>query len=91
MPRTLLSARLVGGTSVPIPLGAFHAAEPDPLREQVPAATRHLEESHGAELLACVRANGHDAQAVVPRALDRAGGEPLEDYTRIKHVMANIA
>ena len=72
---SLLSARLIGSTSVPVPLGEFHAAEPDPLRRHAPAALNHLERAHSDELLACVRAHGYLAQAVVPRRLDRYGVE----------------
>ncbi len=72
---SLLSARLTGSAPVPIPLGAFRAAEADPLLPHAPAALHHLEQSHTDELLACVRAHGHDAQTVVPRALDRYGIE----------------
>ncbi len=72
---SLLSVRLVGATTVPLPLGEFCAAEPDPLRDRAPAALRHLETAHPEELVACVQAHGHDAQAVVPRALDRYGVE----------------
>ena len=71
---SLLSARLVAGTSVPVPLGAFHAAEPDPLWRYSSQTVAHLGEAHAAELLACVRAHGSpEAQAVVPRAIDRYG------------------
>ena len=73
---SLLSARLVGTTAVPVPLSEFHAAAPDPLRGQASAALSHLEEWHAEELLACVRAHGcEEVQAVVPRALDRYGIE----------------
>jgi len=70
---SLLSTRLVSATSVTVPLGEFQAAEPDPLW---PHALAHLGEAHSAELLACVRAHGlPDAEAAVPRALDRFGLE----------------
>ena len=75
---SLLSARLVApsGQSVPIPLGEFQAAEPDPLRSCAAAALQHLETWHADDLLACVRAHGgDDVLAVVPRALDRYGIE----------------
>ena len=71
-----LSTRLVSTTSVTVPLGEFKAAEPDPLWRHAPEALRHLGEAHAPELLACVRAHGlPDAEAVVPRTLDRYGLE----------------
>lgn len=72
---SLLSARFIGSTSIPVSLGAFHAAEPDPLRLLAPAALNHLEAAHADELLACVRAHGYLADVVVPRGLDRYGVE----------------
>jgi hypothetical protein len=73
---TLLSTRLVSATSVTVPLGAFKAAEPDPLWRHAPEALAHLDEAHAPELLACVRAHGlPEAEAVVPRILDRYGLE----------------
>ena len=73
---TLLSTRLVSTTSVTVPLGEFKAAEPDPLWQQAPQALEHLSDAHAPELLACVRAHGlPEAEAVVPRALDRYGLE----------------
>ena len=64
---SLLSARLVAGTSVPVPLGAFHAAEPDPLWRYSSQTVAHLGEAHAAELLACVRAHGSpEAQQSFP-------------------------
>ncbi|MET0838269.1 MAG: DUF2470 domain-containing protein [Marmoricola sp.] len=72
----LLSTRLVNTTSVTVPLGEFKAADPDPLWRQAPEALRHLGEAHAPELLACIRAHGFpDAEAVVPRTLDRYGLE----------------
>ncbi len=59
-----------------VPLNEFKAAEPDPLWRQAPQALEHLGEAHAPELLACVRAHGlPEAEAVVPRALDRYGLE----------------
>jgi hypothetical protein len=75
---SLLSARLVAscGQPVPIPVGEFEAAEPDPLRSCAAEALQHLEAWHAEELLACVRAHGgDDVLAVVPRVLDRYGIE----------------
>jgi hypothetical protein len=73
---SLLSTRLVSSTSVTVPLGEFKAAEPDPLWQHAPQALDHLGEAHSAELLACVRAHGlPEAEAAVPRALDRYGLE----------------
>ena len=73
---SLLSTRLVSTTSVTVPLGEFKAADPDPLWRHAPEALRHLDEAHAPELLACVRAHGlPEAEAVVPRALDRYGLE----------------
>lgn len=69
-----LSVRLVGRTSLSIPLPDFTAAEPDPLSCAADSALRHLEHAHSRELLACVHAHGfHDAVAVVPQYLDRYG------------------
>ncbi|GAB3260860.1 hypothetical protein GCM10027425_24020 [Alteromonas gracilis] len=46
----------------------------DPLAEVAPRLLLHLADAHAAELLACVRAHGHpEAEAVVPRELDRWG------------------
>jgi hypothetical protein len=71
-----LSGRLVGTTSLPLALGDFHAARPDPLAGLAVALLDHLANAHAPELLACIRAHGHlDAEAVVPRALDRYGLE----------------
>ncbi len=73
---TLLSTRLVSTTSVTVPVAEFRDAEPDPLWRDAPAALTHLAEAHTAELLACVRAHDFpDAEAVLPRALDRFGLE----------------
>jgi hypothetical protein len=71
---SLLSARLLSTTSVTVPLGDFKAAEPDPLWRHAPQALEHLGEAHSPELLACVRAHGlPEAEAVLPRTLDRYG------------------
>jgi hypothetical protein len=71
-----LSARLIGTTSRPLPLEEFHAARPDPLTGLATALLDHIAEAHAAELLACIRAHGHiEAEAVIPRALDRYGIE----------------
>ncbi|QZY29507.1 DUF2470 domain-containing protein [Nocardioides coralli] len=72
---TLLGVRLVGPARVSIPVAEFLAAQPDPLRDDAATMLHHLEEAHAADLLACVRAHGHDALAVVPRAIDRYGIE----------------
>ena len=73
---TLLSTRLVSTTSVTVPVAEFRTAEPDPLWRQAPGALAHLEEAHAPELLACVRAHDFpEAEAVLPRALDRYGLE----------------
>jgi hypothetical protein len=73
---SLLSTRLVSRASVTVPLREFRTAEPDPLWRQAPAALQHLGEAHAPELLACIRAHGvPEAEAVVPRALDRYGLE----------------
>ncbi len=71
----VLSAHLVGAQELPLPLEEFLGAEPDPLRQQVDRILNHLEDTHADELLACVRAHGIDAVAVVPRGLDRYGIE----------------
>jgi hypothetical protein len=71
-----LTCRLVGATSVPLPLRDFHAARPDPLAGIAPALLDHLAQAHTSELLACIRAHGHDhAEVVMPRSLDRYGIE----------------
>jgi hypothetical protein len=73
---TLMSTRLVSTESVTVPLGDFKAAEPDPLWRHAPQALEHLSQAHAPELLACARAHGlPEAEAVVPRALDRYGLE----------------
>ena len=74
---SLLSARLVAWRDVvPVPLGAFHAASPDPLWPHAAQMIDHLGQAHAPELLACARAHGQPlAQAVEPRAIDRYGLE----------------
>lgn len=73
---SVLSVRLVGAAATTIPVRAFLAAEPDPLREHARATMRHLETAHPEDLLCCLRAHGQgDALAVVPRVLDRYGLE----------------
>jgi len=74
---SLLSARFVSRRKdVPVPLGAFHAASPDPLWPHAAQILEHLEQAHPPELLACARAHGlPHAQAVVPRTIDRYGLE----------------
>lgn len=73
---SLLSIRLIGpGSRITIAVEEFCQAQPDPLREHAPAIVRHLAQAHTEELLACVRAHGHDALAVEPRGLDRYGIE----------------
>jgi hypothetical protein len=71
-----VSGRLVGATNLPLALGDFYAARPDPLARDSAALLDHLAQAHAAELLACVRAQGHTyAEAAVPRAVDRYGIE----------------
>ena len=66
------------GTEVLLDLTAFRAAEPDPLRTDAPVVLAHLREAHGADLVHCVRSQGHgDAAWVEPRRLDRYGLELL--------------
>jgi hypothetical protein len=72
---SLLGVRLIGPARVSIPVAEFLAAQPDPLRDDAARMLRHLEETHAGDLLACVRAHGHDALAVVPRSVDRYGIE----------------
>ena len=74
---SLLSARFLGRREVvPVPVGAFHAASPDPLWPHAAQVLEHLGQAHAPELLACARAHGlPHAQAVVPRAIDRYGLE----------------
>jgi hypothetical protein len=70
----LLAVGLVGATRRPIAVAEFASAEPDPLRDCSDAVLRHLEQAHGAELVACLHAQGlHDVSAVVPQSLDRYG------------------
>ncbi len=65
-----------GGARVPI--GEYQAAVPDPLWRLAPRVLRHLERSHMAELISCVRAHGMvQADWVIPRGLDRYGLELL--------------
>ena len=74
---SLLSAGLVGWRKVvPVPLGDFRPASPDLFWPHAVQVFEHLEQSHAPELLACARAHGlPEAQAVVPRAIDRYGLE----------------
>jgi len=74
---SLLSARLIARREVvPVPLGAFHAATPDPLWPHAAQVIEHLSQAHAPELLACARAHGQPlARAVEPRAIDRYGLE----------------
>ncbi len=71
-----LTVRLVGGTSHSVHTSEFQAARPDPLTALAPAVLQHLAETHVPDLLAWVRAHGHeDAQAVMTRSVDRYGIE----------------
>jgi len=72
----LQSLRFAGAGGRWVPLAEYAAAEPDPLWRVAPAAVRHLEHGHLAELIGCVRAHGmNQAEWVVPRGLDRFGLE----------------
>jgi hypothetical protein len=71
---TVRSAEFSGPVPVPVPLAEYAAAAPDPLWRAAPAALRHLEDCHVAELVGCVRAHGLiEAEYVVPVSLDRFG------------------
>jgi heme iron utilization protein len=71
VPRSL---HFTGPGRVPVPLGEYLAAAPDPLWPVAARIVRHLERGHMADLLTCVRAHGMDrAEWVVPRRLDRFG------------------
>lgn len=70
----LRSAEFSGPAPVPVALGEYAAAAPDPLWRQAPAVLVHLERYHEPELVSCVRAHGlAAAEAVIPRSLDRFG------------------
>jgi hypothetical protein len=71
VPRSL---HFTGAGGVPVPLGDYLAAAPDPLWPEAARIVRHLERGHMADLLTCVRAHGmYRAEWVVPRRLDRFG------------------
>lgn len=75
---TLLSVRTSApraAAPVTIPVDAFLRVQGDPGRVRRRALLDHLESEHGDDLLARVRAEGHDADVVVPRALHRYGLE----------------
>jgi hypothetical protein len=77
-PVTLQSLEFTGAVAAPVALAQYEAAAPDPFRLEAPAILRHLEHSHMAELVDCVRAHGiTDAEYVFPRRLDRFGLELL--------------
>ena len=69
-----LTVRLVGATSLAVNTSEFRAARPDPFTGLAPAVLQHLADTHAPDLLAWVRAHGReDAQAVLPRSVDRYG------------------
>jgi hypothetical protein len=71
---TVRSAEFSGPVPARVGLAEYAAAAPDPLWREAPAALRHLEDCHMAELVRCVRAHGLvEAEYVVPRSLDRFG------------------
>lgn len=72
---TLLSARVIGPRQVTIPLAEFLHVDPDPLGGHAAVMVEHLRYAHAEDLLACVRAHGHVAEAVLPTGLDRYGIE----------------
>ena len=72
---TLLSARVIGPRQVTIPIAEFLRVDPDPLGGHAEVMVEHLRSAHAADLLACVRAHGHAAEAVLPTGLDRYGIE----------------
>jgi len=74
---TLLSVRLVSPDrdDVVVPVDAFLRSRPDAFAHQAASVLRHLTAVHGEDLLAGARAQGYDAAAVVPLAVDRDGVE----------------
>jgi hypothetical protein len=77
-PVTLQSLEFTGAGAAPVALAQYEAAAPDPFRLEAPAILRHLEHSHMAELVGCVRAHSiTDAEYVIPQRLDRFGLELL--------------
>ncbi len=73
-PVRLRRAEFTGPVPVQVALEEYAVAAPDPLWREAPGVLEHLERSHMAELVSCVRAHGLvSAEAVVPRALDRFG------------------
>jgi hypothetical protein len=72
----LLKLRFAAARTVAVPLSAYYAASPDPLREHASEMVAHLERGHSQGLLDCLRAHGMtEANAVVPRVIDRYGLE----------------
>lgn len=72
----LLKLRFAAARIVAVPLSAYFAATPDPLREHATEMVAHLERGHSQGLLDCLRAHGMtEASAVVPRVIDRYGLE----------------
>lgn len=69
-----LTVRLVGSTSRTVGTAEFQAARPDPFTTLAPTVIEHLAHAYAAEMLAWVRAHGHEnAQAILPRSVDRYG------------------
>lgn len=70
---TPLSIRLLDTGSVTgpvaVPVADFLRVTPDPIASRAALILDHLTSAHGEDLLACVRAHGYAATAVVPRAL----------------------
>ncbi len=62
----------------PVDLADYDAAAPDPLRHSAAGIVDHLASAHRGDLVACVRAQGHDALTVVP-----ASGRPLRADPRL--------
>lgn len=52
--------RLDGAQKLPVDVGAYRGAAPDPLRREAAAVIAHLRRDHSQDLVDCLHAQGHD-------------------------------
>lgn len=69
----LVAVCLGGARRVPVELSELADAAQDPLRHSAARIVDHLAAAHRDDLRACLRAQGREVMAVVPRAVDRYG------------------
>ena len=66
----------IGRSAQAVDVAEYRLAAPDPLREEAPRILAHLRRGHGADLAACLRAQGdHGARWAEPLGVDRYGLE----------------